>query len=780
MGNAYLVVVTTENVINIWSIRSSEKLYSINEHENDTPQITIGGGAEAKYLAISYSCKEICFWNLAEFKKTKIIELQESEESVITTTDENEQHNEATNQRNLIDSTSTLGSKIVLSKSCYEDKIGYAFKGTIHAYLVDCKNGAQVGKFCVKYESGLINSIELTSEYFLILCKLTQTRAANMYKIEVHDIKKCQYLRTIGDCVNDNLTDICLNNSGSHLIAISYSDLMQTSEITFWNVESEEHRHLCLRSTSSAPNFLIANDLRFVMTTSAGHLDISSDDLEAKQVKIWNLAARFGQAGGKYQISDDDGIESLTKIKLDNNEYLISRHIENKKLCVWEINESKLLKNQPKLLYEYGANVVETKLKFKLTDIILSYDTNLYVLTDKSSSSNENTSDEESYPIFQTVNVFNLKEQKLEYKITQSFICAFDATEYLIIPNAISTVHENDVVLLGLSETRGHFIIYSVHTGHIIKRMRTNFKEERRKREHAIVSLEPSSVLDNRNEMNNINVDFETFIKSQQQEILVRRKTLISIIRPAANTINMDKPYTIKDMEHDKATKNIEKFIVSGDQKTIIASFHAHHLAVFDLNTFTHVQTLDDLNCMLLLYVSHINHDGSKLIHTNYDTNNKCGYLTIWDCKTGKVKRRLKNETGILCVTMTDDARLVVFCKENGQVKYWKTTEHNSLKSFKYENGMNNQLEFELNTKIYLLSNENAENAQQVLISSGKNISLWDIQKGCLINVFTSDYRFSSHSLFTYNTLLLGLKSSSKLLCLQIPEYKHNSNANNS
>jgi hypothetical protein len=302
----------------------------------------------------------------------------------------------------------------------------------------------------------------------------------------------------------------------------------------------------------------------------------------------------------------------------------------------------------------------------------------------------------------------------------RTFICAYDTNEYLIVRNKQSKHHEHDIILIGLSETRNHFIINSVKTGHVMMRMKNRFREEKlQKRTN------------------------ETSKKGNQSD----------------KDSDSD-----SDSVDDRESKNIEQFIFSADHSTIIAAYHSNFLCIFDINTLSHVQTLEDPNCLLLIYVSYLTTDGKYFIHHTYNDRTKISYITIWNCKTGKIKRRLKNEFGVVSLTMSDDANHVIYCKQNGEINYWNPLQHNSTRSFKYDR-LDRKLIFEEGTKINLI-----KNSTQVVVLSGKIYSVWDIQNSCLINVFTNDFYFPCYSLILNETaLLFGQKTSNTPVVLRLP-----------
>ena len=78
-------------------------------------------------------------------------------------------------------------------------------------------------------------------------------------------------------------------------------------------------------------------------------------------------------------------------------------------------------------------------------------------------------------------------------------------------------------------------------------------------------------------------------------------------------------PYVPSPPQISLQANGIDQFIMSGDLQTMVASYYAHHLCVFDISSSTHVATLESSCTMLMLYVSAISHDGTSLVHANYD-----------------------------------------------------------------------------------------------------------------------------------------------------------------
>ena len=63
--------------------------------------------------------------------------------------------------------------------------------------------------------------------------------------------------------------------------------------------------------------------------------------------------------------------------------------------------------------------------------------------------------------------------------------------------------------------------------------------------------------------------------------------------------------------------------MLSGNEKLVVVSFFSHHLCVFDMEKKDHIQTLENDNSLLHLYVAALTHNGQFLVHTNYDEDDK-------------------------------------------------------------------------------------------------------------------------------------------------------------
>lgn len=186
-------------------------------------------------------------------------------------------------------------------------------------------------------------------------------------------------------------------------------------------------------------------------------------------------------------------------------------------------------------------------------------------------------------------------------------------TDVFIIPNDLSEyqiIHSNDPdstsYLLGLNETRSHFVAYSLLNGQVIWRLKPDF------------SIYP--------EYNN--------------HLILNTKHESTSLQLNSNT-------------HLTNHNTIEKFLISGNQSIIIVSYGSECVCVFLMNKLQHVGYLNEMYAMKNdhpsesiqrqqqqqqsrrldgpnLSLSTISYDGYWLVHSEYSYEEQCTCLTVW------------------------------------------------------------------------------------------------------------------------------------------------------
>ncbi|KAJ8416550.1 hypothetical protein AAFF_G00358380 [Aldrovandia affinis] len=204
---------------------------------------------------------------------------------------------------------------------------------------------------------------------------------------------------------------------------------------------------------------------------------------------------------------------------------------------------------------------------------------------------------------------------------------------------------------------------------------------------------------------------------------------------------------------------SVDQYLLSGDEQVVVCSYFAHHLVVFSVASQDHLHTLEDRTSMLFLYTAAITHSGSHLVLSNYNDTQKVSYITLWDLHKGKVRKRLKNEPGVCCVAISSDANRVAFGVMGvNRLKVWDPFRkvHKAISGYESLN---------MCVSSQLLITE--EGAKAILLAG--EVSLWDLDAGTVLSVFTPDSRIQCLSLLGDNsTLLLGLSDSPTLVTMKL------------
>lgn len=147
---------------------------------------------------------------------------------------------------------------------------------------------------------------------------------------------------------------------------------------------------------------------------------------------------------------------------------MVTKAANNGPVSVWNVTKGKCLQSAVRI--ERGLT--------EGTDALVIRNTRLVILTDRGLSS---VSDD-PLPVFRTVLVYDLKLKKYIRKLTGCYIVPAPSHEYTLL--------DGDS-LLGPSDNRSHFIIWSLVTGHPLVRIKTAFKElERAKAGRSIPSVD--------------------------------------------------------------------------------------------------------------------------------------------------------------------------------------------------------------------------------------------------------------------------------------------------
>lgn len=566
-------------------------------------------------------------------------------------------------------------NSVILSSNSYGDFVLHAFRGNNVATIQHARNGRIIHKLKCHEVSSSIVALAVTRDYMILACRQQYMKLHEIHQLEMFDAKKGKYLRSIRGCTQDIVTELHINLVGSHAIAVCASETSNASNIMIWNLETEDHKHLAKHSGVSTVS--ACADFRYCLTAQKGD----------NTLKIWNISKFINQPMPKLKKSL--GVAEIHPM-VNNPRYAIARQVNHGPISIWNVAKAKCLANAVRI--ERGLS--------ESSDVVLIRNCNVVILTEKGLK--------DSKPVFKTVLIYDLRAKKYIKKVSGCFIVPSPAHEYMLL---------DDETLLGPAETRNHFIIWSLETGREIFRIRPKFRDH-----------------DPRGTIRDADLEHSLQLRASTAKLTPwdRRTESSSAKQRRREKAREEEKRNLEEMQKEKQN-GIEQFIVSGDQNIIVASFFAHHLVVFDINQKLHTQTLENENSMLFLHVSALNYDGSSLVHANYDESSKISYVTLWDTQTGHVKKRLKNETDVLAIAITDDGSRVVFGRANKELRIWDPN-RKSPDSMKKIKGYDS-LEFRVDSKIFILNK-----GQRAVVFAG-DISLWDLDNATLLAAFTPDTR---------------------------------------
>ncbi|TRY69677.1 hypothetical protein DNTS_030265 [Danionella cerebrum] len=204
---------------------------------------------------------------------------------------------------------------------------------------------------------------------------------------------------------------------------------------------------------------------------------------------------------------------------------------------------------------------------------------------------------------------------------------------------------------------------------------------------------------------------------------------------------------------------SIDQYILSGDERVVVCSYFAHHFNVFSLVSEEHIQTLEDRCSHLSLRTAALTHSGGFLVVSNYSEAEHTPYLTLWDTQQGRVRKRLKNEPGICCIAISDDACRVVFGVAGfNKLKLWDPFQrkHKTISGYR-------SLILNWSSQLFITQGH----SRALLLSD--SVSMWDLDNGVLLSVFTPDSKIQSISLHGENSsLLVGFSDMPTLISLKL------------
>ncbi|XP_077158423.1 uncharacterized protein LOC143819984 isoform X2 [Paroedura picta] len=606
---------------------------------------------------------------------------------------------------------------IVVSRNSVKEYVLCAYRSGNEAMVFSGKKGKVVAKLKSQEPMAAVEDVAVTKEYFLVIFRCPFMRQHEIVHIELYSVHNFAYAHSLKGCCNDYIHIFAVTHLGSHLVAFSPIPNTNTTEILTWNLESEDHKHLA--TFPSLPAGGVCSDLRYCLAFCDGE----------NYLQLWNLASKLNDPSLAVTASKgkkSNGIQNIVTME-NYSRYAVCQNMSPGAITVWNIVKSKCKHNAVRV--ERG--LVEN------TDVVLVRDMKLFVLTDKGMASFADP----PRPIFQTLLVYDLLKKKFIKKQTGLYIIPCQNNEYRILEGGL---------LLGLSENRDHFITWNLETGFIKDRVRPDYKDK-----FSFQAAQPNYALSKENMKlykeglsKGTAVLYPPWERRNETKSGKRRRWEKEV------KVEMEK---LQMLVNEKSNA-IDQYLLSGDQKVAVCSYYAHHLSVFSLENMSHLHTIESRESMLFLHSAALTYDGLYLVLTNYNEEEKVSYVTMWNLKSGKVQKRLKNEPNVCCIAITDDASRIIFgVMTENRIKIWDPFKHRHKLIQGYEG-----LHLTVNSKLHIL-----EGTKAVLLAG--EISLWDLENGTLLSIFTPDSKISCLTVaFDRQTILLGLSDSPTLITLKM------------
>ncbi|KAH9519361.1 hypothetical protein Btru_075339 [Bulinus truncatus] len=572
-------------------------------------------------------------------------------------------------------------NSVLIADSSNGDKVLHAFRSASVATVQAARNGQIVGSLQCHDKSSAIVALAVSKDYFIACCRQQNVTLSEIHSLELFDTVKNTYIRSIRGCPLDSVCGLFVNLAGSHAVGLSVNRANHTSDVVLFNLETEDHKHLA--SHPSVSTMGACMDFRYCITGAEGE----------SSLRVWDISSKINQPSPK--LKKTFGVSEIWPM-IDNPRYVVAKAINNGPISVWNVAKGKCLQSAVRI--ERGLA--------EGTDAMVIRNTRLVILTDKGYS----TVTEDPRPVFQTVLIYDLKVKKYVRRLTGCYIVPAPSHEYVLLDNDF---------LLGPSESRSHFVIWNLQTGHAAYRIKPAFRDLERRRTGR--TMQP--VVTTPNTRRSTSATMTPWDRRAESRSARQRRH------------EMERETEKQRLEELRKEKEnaIEQFMISGDQKIIVASFYAHHLCVFDVEEKKHIQTLQTEFSMMFLHNAALTFDGGHLVHANYDEDSKLSYVTLWDCRAGEVKRRLRNESNVAALAITDDAQRIMIGRAPNKLHVWDPMKPSSLRRIRGYDG----LRFEISSKIFIV-----ENGRKAIVFAA-DISIWDLEAGAALAVFTPDTRIT-------------------------------------
>lgn len=604
----------------------------------------------------------------------------------------------------------------LLSKTCSGATILYALRDSSAATTYDLKEGKVVRKMRI-HESGSITAVVISRAYCICAARYPETKLLNRVCLEVFDLETGKQLRSIKSCGWDVIQELSVNAIGSHAVAFCSNKTTGTSWVSTWNIETQDHKHVAKHG--GTPVLGAVGDLRFVLTATS--------DWKHK-VRVWNLKESVEAKAAKER--PRSGVTKILTMR-DHPQYVLVQSTDGRKIDVWNV-----------AMNDFCGSVVHSQpeLTSGSDDTLLLHNATVVVLSSKEYVKMDEAEDE--VLVYRTMKAYDLHQGCWRSEADGLTVPVFPVDDYVLL---------SDDQLLGPSDSRSQFLIWEVATGNILFQIKIPFREK-----------EPTADLDE----NPIDGPGGRSASSAKMTPWARRSETRTA-KGRRHNAEVEKARRRRQELQSERHNCVDRFLVSADRSTIVASFYGHHLCVFDLESHKQVRVLRSASSMMQLTASDITCDGRHLVNVTYDDDEKEGLVSLWDLQSGTVTHRLCHDRWINAIAMSDDARRVVFCSQTkspadrNRLCIWQpeATQRPDLLEIPghptFNTGVNAQLRL-------------TRNFTRAIVCAG-DISVWDLEKSELLCIFCPDSRIQCFEVALNGQLaVFGLQDAPSIVTLKM------------
>jgi len=500
----------------------------------------------------------------------------------------------------------------LLSKTCAGAKILYALRDSSAMTIYDLKEGKAVRKMRI-HESGSITAVVISREYCLCAARYPDTKLLDRVCLEVFDLETGKQLRSIKSCGWDVIQELSVNAIGSHVISFCSNKTTGKSFVSTWNIETQDHRHVAKHG--GTPILGAVGDLCFVVTATG----------EWNQVRVWNLKASVEAKAAKER--QRSGVARILAMR-DHPQYVLAQSTDGRKVEVWNV-----------AMQDFCGTVVHSQpeLISGTDDCLLLHNALVVILSNKEYIKMDEAEDE--VLVYRTMKAYDLRQGCWRSEADGLTIPVFPVDDYVLL---------GEDQLLSPSDSRSQFLIWEVASGSILFQIKIPFRE----REPTADQDENLAVGPGGRSATSATMTPWARRSETRTARGRRRNAEVETIRRRRQKIQLERHNCV------------DRFLVSVDRSTAVASFYGHHLCVFDLESHRQVRVLRSASSMMQLTVADITCDGWYLVNVTYDDDEKEGLVSLWDIRSGLVEHRLSHDGWINAIAMSDDARRVVFCSQ--------------------------------------------------------------------------------------------------------------------